>query len=131
MLNLLLWAGILVFSLASFNYTYMIGSINRVFLGLYKAVPESSVIAYNDSGMGITPYFDMDLLKGVVAHYFEISLPSYVGKYYLFYGSYTAKDGYTCPDHCDQIVVTFHCQIGAVGRYEKSATFTLVKSHYE
>jgi hypothetical protein len=133
MLNLLLWAGILTFSLASFNYTYMIGTINRVFLGLYKAVPESSVIAYSPQGQGTVPYFELGLLRSALSRYFTLNLPSYVPTYTLDIASYLKNETgvvatTTTPN---QVSIHFHSNVGALGSYDKTALFTLVRSRYE
>jgi hypothetical protein len=131
MLNIFLWAGILVFSLASFNYTYMLGTVNRVFLGLYKAIPESSVIAYADGGKAITPYFDQILLRINVASYFKAALPKYVDTYHVNYVFTSAYTGDVCTGECERVGIEFSCTMLHVKSFHKTAIFTLERSSYE
>lgn len=85
MLNMIISGFGLVLFLSMFRQAYFVSGINRVYLGLYKGVIESSVVYFNDEGLNITPYFDRALFKDAVGSYFEREFKGYKVTYSLTY----------------------------------------------
>lgn len=130
--NMLLWGIFLLYISLSFNYSYCLSGANRAFLGLYKGIPESAVVAYGEEGEDLAmPYFSKNLLEGACASYFQQALRGYVQSYELAYRyecvSAEAKRS-TLPDYA-AIRLSFH--LSPFGDFQKSCHFQIQESPYE
>lgn len=122
---MLLWALILLFSSASFQYSHIIGGINRVFLGLYKAVGEAAVIVYDEFGEETTPHFDTGYFEQSVISYFDTALSSYAANYEVGFSYYCPETGEKCVSRCQEADVYFKCPIPMLHEIKKSARFVI------
>jgi hypothetical protein len=76
--NLIYVATALAMTFAMFHQSMTFNSVNRVYLGLYKGVFESCVVAYDNKGNQLTqPVFAPILLREAVDNYFESNLAPY------------------------------------------------------
>lgn len=131
MSQLFIWASFLLFSVFSFQYSYVIAGVNRSFLGAYKAVAELSVVAYGENGENIYPYFKESLFEEAVASYFDSCLGHYVDDYELKF-SYAYSDGLQhSSSSCYEASFNLQCPLAIFGRFDKSAYFYIAESHYE
>lgn len=125
MFNLLFWALVLLFSLSSFQYSFVIGGVNRAFMGIYKAVGESAVIAYDEVGENIVPYFEPTIFERNVKIYLDQAILHYVGDYQVSFAYYSPNNGEACEGNCQEANVNFSCAISLTTDFHKSARFVI------
>jgi hypothetical protein len=92
MLNMLLWALILVLSASLFEFSFCYGGIDRTFRGLNKAIPETCLVV---DGAHAFPYFNKTYFQASVTSYFDEALANYAqsGAYELSFSYYMVDLG--------------------------------------
>lgn len=126
MLNLVYVATSLAFAFAMFHQTMCYNSVNRAYLGMYKGLFESCVIAYDTSGNYLAqPFFDRDLVKASLQDYYALNLEPYVMEYNVrtvfcdYYGNSAKRVKPTV------VKVYLTAKISEWQQYSRNALFTI------
>ncbi|MBP5092300.1 MAG: hypothetical protein J6328_07115 [Bacilli bacterium] len=126
--NMFLWSLILVFSVISFNFNFTLSGVNRAFLGLLKAIPMNSVIAYSENGGEVAPYFDEAKLEEGAKDYLLESLRPYGVEADLLF-DYKARAPLKASGALHNYVsLTMVANLGLYGEFTKSLHFSIEES---
>lgn len=120
--NILLWGSILIFAINSFGYTYNLSGVNRAFYGCFKAVAETSIIAYSSTGLVMKPYFHRATFKAQCEKYFASALRPYTSSYELSY-YFADASGNTSSKYPVIAEVGLSCKVYGMKNFHKSASF--------
>lgn len=129
MMNLFLYSTFFIGGLSLFQYSFLVGSLNRTYLGLFKGVAEASIIAYSSSGTAVTPYFSKTLFEKNVNSYFQnneipgsgVVEPTFSYEYGEYYSAAKPNIAYVSISH----------PMGIYGTFDKTARFEVVDSENE
>lgn len=122
MSNILLWGTVLIFALSTFGYTYSLSGVNRAFYGCFKAIAETSVIAYDKTGVSSSPYFSKSLFEEKCEEYFALALKPYTSVYFLSF-HFCDKDTKKESEYPTQAEVCLSCKVYTKKHYMRSASF--------
>ena len=124
--NLFLWLLFLVYFASSFQYSFLLGGANRAFLGLYKAIPESHVIAYGEDGEDIVPYFEEEALEEDCRAYVVDALAVYHLEASLEF-TWKWVDPYPEEGRHNYVAVRMKCPILRFCQFDKTLHFQIVR----
>ena len=129
--NMFLWSLILIFSVLSFQFNFIVSGVNRAFLGLYKAVAMNNVIAFTPYGDKTVPYFDEDGLEAASRAFVSESLANYHVPYELTF-AYDFHAPLKESSHLhNYVAITLDAALGVYGAYHKTLHFSIEESPYE
>lgn len=114
----------LIFTIMCFNQEYAHKGVLNAYLGLYKGVVESCVVAYTDTGTETTPYFNLTLVNQALSDYFEKNLSPYARSY--TYSVYYPKKIWILPD-MSEIKIDLKAVLNDIYTFERVAYFKVKK----
>mgnify|MGYP004551506323 FL=1 len=127
MLNMIMSGFGLILLVFTFKQSYFVEGLNRSFLGLYKGPAENAVVAYDDDGNNIEPYFDQIVFKTMVGDYFEREFSKYMVVYsldYKFLDSFTHEYS-SKPDFASVRIRIYNKPLI---KFDKKANFTITRN---
>ena len=109
----------LILMVSTFTQQYQYRGAINAYYGLYKGIVETSVLAFDDEGNRIYPYFDVDFLSERLTGYFDENLRPYCQNYTadFHFGSY-----YT-PKHPSKVTITIKARMHDWSEFNKKAIF--------
>lgn len=125
MLNMFLWAGILIFSFSLFDFSYRYGGARRSFLLLNKALPESCLVIADQYGTIVSPYFDLPSVETAANSYFAISLKNYVSEYQVSCLGFDSATGISEAGRPTKITIALSAVLGRFGLYSDTVCFAV------
>ncbi len=120
----LIFAFFLNFTMGSINFS----GVNRTFLGIYRAIFESSAQTIDEKANPVAPLYKKDVLERLLKEYFDSNLTRYVSSYKMrvyYFNDETDKTICTST-YCSNVEVSLKCYINLFFSYEKSQSFSLV-----
>ncbi|MFA5283426.1 MAG: hypothetical protein WC366_02810 [Bacilli bacterium] len=127
MINVIFYLIILGMCLNTFSLSLSFGHVNRSFLMLACAIPESSVVVTDDLEP-YSPYYDEEYFQFLVKNYLQNEITDYVDSAEVRYFYYYPEDESMCTDHhCQGASVTLIAKIKLIFTYEKTLTFSILK----
>ena len=119
MFHFLVGGLMLVLMVSTFTQQYQYRGAINAYYGLYKGIVETSVLAFDDDGNRIYPYFDVDFLSDRLLTYFEDNLKPYCKTYTtnIRFGNY-----YT-PKHPSKVTITIDAKMHDFSTFAKKAIF--------
>lgn len=76
MMNFLLGSATLLFTVSLFGRSYVLMSLNKAYLGLYRGIAESSLICFSERGDLLEePYFDVGSFQSKTREYIKLAVP--------------------------------------------------------
>ncbi|MCR5490803.1 MAG: hypothetical protein K6F32_01590 [Bacilli bacterium] len=126
MLNYIFTAIALIFSFTLFQQSTTFNTLNRIYLGIYKGLFDTCVIAYDADGYCLDqPYFDRTLTKRAVTSYFDENLQAVVKDYSVTVNFYTYQ-GILCTTTTPTVVrIEFTAEINDWQDYSRVAVFSI------
>lgn len=119
MFHYLIGGLMLILMVSTFTQQYQYRGAINAYYGLYKGIVETAVLAFDDNGDRIYPYFDVDYLSDKLLTYFEDNLKPYCKTYVakIDFGNY-----YT-PNHPSKTIITITARMHDLSEFSKKAIF--------
>lgn len=124
MMNFLLGSATLLFTVSLFGRSYVLMSLNKAYLGLYKGIAESSLICFSERGDLLDePYFDVGAFQSKTREYLREAIPFSFPFVVLNFKSWNAE-GESDIDRPCTVAVNMRLDGSTIASFDKTAVFT-------
>lgn len=124
MMNFLLGSLTLLFTTSLFWQSYILMSLNKAYLGLYKGIAESSLICFSERGDLLEePYFDVGVFQSKTREYLKSAIPFSFPFVVLGFESWNSTGESDISRPCT-VSVNMRLDGSTIASFDKTAVFT-------